>query len=89
MTHVTNLTQRMLMLLLLALLLPACASSLPTTASVPAAIPPLPGEARQPKTPSFCYPTCSQGLTRERESWQSSLTAPTSQDAPAKLPTIR
>ena len=89
MTPVTNWMQRMLMLLLLALLLPACASSLPTTASVPAAIPPLPGEARQPKTPSFCYPTCSQGLTRERESWQSSLTAPTSQDAPAKLPTIR
>ena len=89
MTPVTNWMQRMLMLLLLALLLPACASSLPTTASVPAAVPPLPGEARQPKTPSFCYPTCSQGLTRERESWQSSLTAPISQDAPAKLPTIR
>ena len=89
MTPDPNWTQRMLMLLLLALLLPACASNLPTTASVPAAIPPLPGEARQPKTPSFCYPTCSQGLTRERESWQSSLTAPTSQGAPAKLPTIR
>ena len=89
MTPDPNWLQRMLMLLLLALLLPACASSLPTTASVPAAIPPLPGEARQPKTPSFCFPTCSQGLTRERESWQSSLTAPTSQDAPAKLPTIR
>ena len=89
MTPDPNWTQRMLMLILLALLLPACASSLPTTASVPAAIPPLPGEARQPKTPSFCYPTCSQGLTRERESWQSSLTAPTSQDVPAKLPTIR
>ena len=89
MTPVTNLTRHRLMLLLLALLLPACASNLPTTASVPAAIPPLPGEARQPKTPYFCYPTCSQGLTRERESWQSLLTAPTSQDAPAKLPTIR
>ena len=89
MTPVTNWTQRMLMLLLLALLLPACASNSPTTASVPAAIPPLPGEARQPKTPSFCYPTCSQGLTRERGIWRSSLTAPTSQDAPAKLPTIR
>ena len=89
MTPVTNLTRHRLMLLLLALLLPACASSLPTTASVPAVVPPLPGEARQPKTPSFCYPTCSQGLTRERGIWQSSLTAPTSQDAPAKLPTIR
>ena len=89
MTPDPNWTQRMLMLLLLALLLPACASSLPTTASVPAAIPPLPGEARQPKTPSFCFPTCSQGLTRERERWQSSLTAPISQDVPAKLPTIR
>ena len=89
MTPDQNWMQRMLMLLLLALLLPACASNLPTTASVPAAIPPLPGEARQPKTPSFCYPNCSQGLTRERESWRSSLTAPTSQDVPAKLPTIR
>ena len=84
-----NWMQRMLMLLLLALLLTACASSLPTTAPEPAAIPPLPGEARQPKTPSFCYPTCSQGLTRERGSWQSSLTDPTSQVEPAKLPTIR
>ena len=89
MTHDPNLQTRMLMLLLLVMLLPACASNSPTTASVPAAIPPLPGEARQPKTPSFCYPTCSAGLTRERESWQSSLTAPTLQDAPAKLPTIR
>ena len=89
MTPEPNWTQRMLMLLLLALLLPACASNSPTTVSVPAAVPPLPGEARQPKTPSFCYPTCSAGLTSERASWQSSLTAPTSQDAPAKLPTIR
>ena len=89
MTHVTNLTRHKLMLLLLALLLPACASNLPTSASVPAAIPPLPGEARQPKTPSFCFPTCSQGLTRERESWQSLLTERTLQGAPAKLPTIR
>ena len=89
MTPDPNWMQRMLMLPLLATLLPACASNLPTTASVPAAIPPLPVEARQPKTPSFCYPTCSVGLTRERESWQSSLTAPTSQDMPAKLPTIR
>lgn len=89
MTPVTNLTRHRLMLLLLALLLPACASNFPTTASVPAAVPPLPGEARQPKTPSICFPTCSQGLTRERGIWQSSLTAPMSQDAPAKLPTIR
>ena len=89
MTPDPNWMQRMTMLLLLALLLPACASNLPTSASAPAAVPPLPGEARQPKTPSFCYPTCSQGLTRERESWQSSLTAPTSQGAPAKLPMIR
>ena len=89
MTPVTNLTQRMLMLLLLALLLPACASSLPTTASVPAAVPPLPGEARQPKTPSICSPSCSHGLTIERENWQNLLTEHTLQGAPAKLPTIR
>ena len=84
-----NWKRPMLMLPLLAAVLTACASSLPTTVPEPAAIPPLPGEARQPKTPSFCYPTCSQGLTRERGSWQSSLTAPISQDVPAKLPTIR
>ena len=89
MTPDSNWTPRMLTLLLLALLLPACASNSPTTVPATPAVPPLPGEARQPKTPSFCYPNCSQGLTRERESWRSSLTAPTSQDAPAKLPTIR
>ncbi|KVN36836.1 hypothetical protein WJ63_35180 [Burkholderia pyrrocinia] len=68
-----SVNRRALMPLLLLLLLTACASKSPYSSSVPA-IPPLPPEARQPATPSICLPTCSAGLTRERESWQESLT---------------
>jgi len=39
----------------------------------PAQRPPLPAEGRQPKPPSICSPTCSAGLTLERESWRESL----------------
>lgn len=36
-------------------------------------IPPLPSYARQPTTPSVCFPTCLDALTQERESWQTLL----------------
>lgn len=69
-----NVIRRALMPLPLLLLLTACASKLPCSSLAPA-IPPLPPEARQPAMPSICSPTCSAGLTRERESWRRSLTS--------------
>jgi hypothetical protein len=42
----------------------------------PPAIPQLPNEARQPPAPLWCSPTCSNGLTSERESWQKLMTQP-------------
>ena len=62
--------------LLLSTLLTSCTPSLPPIVppSVqPAQRPPLPPEGRQPPTPSICSPTCSAGLTRERENWRASL----------------
>ena len=77
--------------LLLALLLTACAPTLPVIAPPPEppSIPALPPQARQPETPSICLPTCSQGLTREREIWRSSLTQHTQQDSHASAHTMR
>lgn len=45
-------------------------------------LPPLPDYARQPTTPSECLPTCLDALTRERESWRTSLTSGTLQVGP-------
>lgn len=62
--------------LLLSMLLASCKASLPPIAppSVqPPQRPPLPQEGRQPPIPSICSPTCSAGLTRERENWRASL----------------
>ncbi len=66
------------MLAPLALLLSSCACELPSLPQPPAppAIPPLPAEARQPEIPSMCLPTCSAGLTLERESWLNTPTGP-------------
>ena len=69
-------------LLLLALLTPmllasGCAvkpASSPPPSVAPARIPPLSPEARQPPAPPWCSPTCSHGLTKERESWRQRLT---------------
>lgn len=65
--------RRALMLSPLFLLLTACASKSPRSSPAPA-VPPLRPEARQRATPSICSPTCSAALTRERVSWQESLT---------------
>lgn len=58
-------------------------------AGEPAAIPPLPAEARQPAIPSECLPTCSKGLTVERESWLNMLTPPGLPVLPASAPMTR
>lgn len=52
-------------------------------------LPPLPTYARQPATPSACLPTCLDGLTRERTSWQTLLTGDTLPAAPASASTTR
>lgn len=83
-----NVIRRALMLSPLLLLLTACASRLPCS-SPALAIPPLPPEARQPTTPLICSPTCSAGLTREREIWQKSLTSGASPGASASATTTR
>lgn len=67
-------TRRALPLMLPLLLLTACASKSPSSSHGPT-IPPLRPEARQPMTPSICLPTCSDGLTRLRESSLESLTS--------------
>lgn len=65
------------MLLPLTLLASGCATKqenwLPEQVAPPA-IPELPAEAKQPPAPPWCFPTCSSGLTRERESWQEHMT---------------
>jgi hypothetical protein len=43
-------------------------SSLPSVPIPSATVPPLPSEARQPKTPELCSPTCSEGLRKRLES---------------------
>ena len=70
---------RPLMLLLLMLLASACTtqpSNWQPEQAAPAAIPTLPSEARQPPALPWCFPTCSGGLTRERESWRQRMTEP-------------
>jgi hypothetical protein len=65
-----------LMLPVLAVLLTSCESvpkplppNAPPIVTKPPEIPPLPSEARQPKTPELCLPTCSDGLRSRLESW--------------------
>lgn len=77
------------MLLLPALLAIGCASTSPPLLPAPVkppAIPPLPAEARQPATPQLCLPSCSAGLTRERESWLALPMSAASPERPASAP---
>lgn len=65
-----------LLLVMLTMLLQACASKSPPVsppAVDPPRVPTLPSEARQPTTPSICSPTCSGALTIEREVWRRKL----------------
>lgn len=70
---------RLLMLLSLTLLATGCASkpeSWQPPPVAPPSIPALPNEAKQPTAPPWCSPSCSAGLTRERESSLNTLTQP-------------
>ena len=58
-------------------------------AVLPPAIPALPVQARQPKPPPICLPTCSAGLTRLRMELLDSLTSPPPQAKPASAATTR
>lgn len=80
------------MLLLPLLLVAGCASPrlpLPPAVVAPPRIPPLPQEARQPPTPAWCSPTCSDGWRREAETWQSLLTRAAGPGQPASTPGTR
>lgn len=72
------------LLLALALLLAACTTPLPVE---PPRRPPLPALAKQPPLPPWCSPTCSDGLTAERESWLQRLTLPAPPASPASAST--
>lgn len=70
MTPNFKLTASALLVLLLIALLAACAQPQPPLPHVvvPAAtIPPLPQQARQPRTPEWCLPTCLDGWNSEVE----------------------
>lgn len=79
------------MLLLPLALLQACATQQPLQPVVvpPPAIPPLPAQARQPETPAWCSPTCSDGWKLEVETWRDSLTNAASPAPAASAPTTR
>ncbi len=67
------------MLLALMLLASGCTTTpagSPQPSVAPPRIPPLAPEARQQPAPQWCSPTCSAGLTRERESWRKLMTQP-------------
>jgi len=67
---------RLWMLAPLTLLVSGCMSKPVSLPPLPAAVPQLPSEARQPPAPQWCSPTCSSGLTKERESWRLLMTEP-------------
>jgi hypothetical protein len=69
----------LVMLSLLMLLATGCTSQQLSSPPDPAAAPPilpLPSEARQPPAPPWCSPSCSAGLTGERESWRRLMIEP-------------
>ena len=73
--------ERLLMLVLLApmLLVSGCATKAPSSpppSVAPPRILPLSPEAMQPPAPPWCSPTCSHGLTLERESWRKRMIEP-------------
>lgn len=76
---------RLSSVMLLPLLLAACASA-PNNSppSVAPLVPPLPLEARQPALPAWCSPTCSAGWRRMVETLLQPQTQPTVPVSPAK-----
>ncbi|MDR8786728.1 hypothetical protein FEP82_04705 [Burkholderia multivorans] len=83
-----NVMRHAAMLLLPMLLLMACASKSPRSSPTPG-MPGLRPEARQPAAPLICLPTCSAGLTKQRESWRESLTSAVSPASTASAVTTR
>lgn len=77
--HKKNAKLPMLVLLMPMLLVGGCStkppSSLPSSV-VPARMPPLSPEAKQPPAPPWCSPTCSKGLSTRIESWRKRMTEP-------------
>ncbi len=71
--------------MLLALLLAACATPQPQPPVVvqPPSIPPLPQEARQRPAPDYCSPTCSSAVAKDLSIWRESLTKAAGQEASA------
>ena len=67
-----------------------CSASLPNTSPgtvPPPKLAPLPANARQTPPHSICLPNCSDALTKERESWRTSLTTPEPGALPVSGPT--
>lgn len=77
------------MLLALVMLASGCASNSPPPVLQPAAIPPLPQAARQPKPPPICSQTCNAGLTKLRMKLLDMLTPPAMPASPANAPPTR
>lgn len=75
--HTQNGLLPKLTLAVLLLLLSACGSMpIASPPVAPPQVPKLPLAAQQPKPPALCSPTCSQGLTKLRESLQGTQTKP-------------
>lgn len=76
--------------LTLSALLASCATTspvLPLAPVKPAAIPPLPPNARQEPVPVWCLPTCTEALTKKRSDSLKRLTAPDPAGSLASRPT--
>ena len=74
----------------LSILLPGCASVQPAPQVVACpVIPPLPQEARQPKAPDSCLPTCSDGWARLEDSLLPTPTKPGLRVTPASAGSIK
>lgn len=52
-------------------------------------VPRLPTALRQPPLPTWCRPSCTAGLTAERESWLTRLTGPMPPASGASAPMTR
>ena len=80
---------KLLLLYALPQLLMACAlqppAPPPSVAVESQRIPPMPATARQPQTPAWCSPTCSDVLETDSRSWEDLLMRAASPAAPASV----
>ena len=77
---------RTLTAVLQTLLISACSTPQPLVVPVDSrpVIPPLSAAASEPPAPPICSPTCLAGLTRQRETWRTTLTPSASASGPAR-----